>query len=82
MAKTRYFAPNMCLLVSTSKTVFNDTKNGYKGGKEVCDIKVLTASKSFPTILIILKISNTLAPGSVDCERAFLKTKLRNRLTV
>jgi hypothetical protein len=42
---------------------------------------------SFPTILTILKISNTLAPGSVDCERAFslqniVKTKLRNRLTV
>lgn len=37
---------------------------------------------SFPTILNILKISNTLAPGSVDCERAFslqnlVKTKNR-----
>ena len=41
----------------------------------------------FPTILKLLQISVTLAPGSVDCERAFslqniVKTKLRNRLTV
>ena len=41
----------------------------------------------FPTIHKLLQISVTLAPGSVDCERAFslqniVKTKLRNRLTV
>jgi hypothetical protein len=43
--------------------------------------------QDFPTIQKILKISLTLAPGSVDCERAFslqnlIKTKLRNSLTV
>ena len=45
-----------------------------------------TQMTDFPTIFKLLQISLTLAPGSVDCERAFslqniVKTKLRNRLT-
>ena len=47
----------------------------------------ISQMEGFPTILKLLQISLTLAPGSVDCERGFslqniIKTKLRNRLTV